>query len=337
VNLIAADIPGVVFRRLRAPDDYDGMAEANQATRDSAGRPWPVSSEWLAGFFERFGTSDLERDVLVVERDTRVIGYARVSWRDQVDGARVVTSQCILRPEERGRGIGGAMLEWVEARMTELAGELHDGPPTYRNTSTWGDDPGGAALLAANGWTEHERGYEMIRRDLEDLPDVPLPAGFEIRPITDDAGRDRVWDAVVEAFADHRGQGRKTDADRQRFLEDRHQDPTLWAIAFDGDEIAGGVLGILDAEPAPDGTRRGLVDGVFTRARWRRRGLARALVARSLALLRTRGASRAVLFVDGANPNRAMTLYESLGFEIAAVETEWIKPYPQAASMEDPR
>jgi len=34
----------------------------------------------------------------------------------------------------------------------------------------------------------------------------------------------------------------------------------------------------------------------------------------------------ALLGVDGANPNQAMTLYEDIGFEIAATELEWRRP-----------
>jgi hypothetical protein len=59
------------------------------------------------------------------------------------------------------------------------------------------------------------------------------------------------------------------------------------------------------------------------------------LTARSLALLRDRGATLAELSVDGANPNDAMTLYTALGFEIRAVETHWIKPYGNNQREED--
>jgi hypothetical protein len=41
----------------------------------------------------------------------------------------------------------------------------------------------------------------------------------------------------------------------------------------------------------------------------------------------------ALLGVDGANPNQAMTLYEDVGFEIAATELEWRRPF---AAVEDP-
>jgi len=88
--------------------------------------------------------------------------------------------------------------------------------------------------------------------------------------------------------------------------------------------IAGGVVNIIDAEEnASTGNDRGYVEAVFTRPAWRRRGLARALVGRSLVRLRERGMTSAMLSVDGANPNQAMTLYEDLGFRIEATELEW--------------
>ena len=73
---------------------------------------------------------------------------------------------------------------------------------------------------------------------------------------------------------------------------------------------------------------RGLIDAVFTRRPWRRRGVARALIARTLVLLRDRGMTSAYLGVDGLNPNQAATLYTSLGFEIATTTYDWTKPLP---------
>ena len=153
------------------------------------------------------------------------------------------------------------------------------------------------------------------------------------RWVTRDAPR--VWDALVDGFRDHRHKPESTDEDRERFLDNPVHDPSLWVIAFDGDEIAGGVVNIVDPEEnAQTGNRRGYVEAVFTRPAWRRRGLARALVAESLVRLRDRGMTSALLGVDGANPNQAMTLYEDIGFEIAATELEWRRPL---TAGEDPR
>ncbi len=143
----ATGVPGLTFRAYAAEADLPGIAAANQAARDGANRLWPVTESWLAGFLERFGASDPERDLIVVERDGRIVGYARVSWRDEADGARVVYNQCILRPEDRGHGIGSAMLAWAEARMDALAREIPGRAPDRRATFSWSDDPGAVGLL----------------------------------------------------------------------------------------------------------------------------------------------------------------------------------------------
>ena len=74
------------------------------------------------------------------------------------------------------------------------------------------------------------------------------------------------------------------------------------------------------------GLRRGWLDNVFTRRAWRRRGLAAALIARSLRLLRDRGMTSAALGVDADNPTGALALYEASGFQIHDRFAAWRKP-----------
>ena len=56
------------------------------------------------------------------------------------------------------------------------------------------------------------------------------------------------------------------------------------------------------------------------RKAYRRRGVARALLARSLRTVRDAGAARAALGVDTENVNRALDLYEGLGFRLISDE-----------------
>ena len=49
---------------------------------------------------------------------------------------------------------------------------------------------------------------------------------------------------------------------------------------------------------------------------WRRRGLASALIGRTLVALRDRGMTAAQLGVDSENPNEALTLYQRHRFEV---------------------
>lgn len=144
----------------------------------------------------------------------------------------------------------------------------------------------------------------------------PLPSGLELRPVARDH-YPAIWQANREAFRDHWGGSDESEAAMRRFLEAPDADPSLWLIAWDGDRVAGGVINAIHpAENEALGVRRGWLDSVFTRRPWRRRGLARALIARSLLLLRERGMQGAALGVDADNEQRALRLYEEAGFAV---------------------
>jgi mycothiol synthase len=334
------DLPGLRFRRFRGPEDYPGMAAANQAARDADGIEEVISEASIANTYEHLVNSDPGTDLVIVERAGRIVGYARVEWRDLTDGTRQYFTICLLDPAERGRGIGGALLAWTEERLATIASSLPDAAsvPGTMYSYTFGADERATSLLTGRGWTQDGRGYEMVRPTLDDIPSVPMPEGLVVRPIgLDEAARRQVWDAASEAFRDHRGEAETAEEDWAAFLADRRQDPALWLVGFDGDEVAGAVMGLIDPrENAHHGRERGLLDSVFTRRAWRRRGVARALIARALVRLRDHGMTSAYLGVDGLNPNQAMTLYSSLGFEVASQSIDWKKPLPPETGVRPP-
>jgi mycothiol synthase len=322
-------IPGLRFRHYRGPADLPGMVAVNNTARDEAGVQESVSLESMAAQYGHLTNSDLVRDLVIVELDGRIVGYARCEWNDQHDGSRTYGSVCLIEPGLRGRGIGTAMLRWTHARRDAIAASHPaDGRPRWFETACWDSDPYGTRLLERHGYQPVRRGYEMVRPDLDDLPDHPMPDGLEIRPVGRDDLR-RIWEADVEAFRDHWGEIDESEEAWLRFRDDESHDPSLFVVGFDGDEVAGFVLNVIDpTDEARLGERRGLLDGVAVRRPWRRRGLARALIARSLVVLRDHGATSAMLGVDGENPNRAMTLYESCGFRIVGSTTIWRRPLP---------
>jgi mycothiol synthase len=59
---------------------------------------------------------------------------------------------------------------------------------------------------------------------------------------------------------------------------------------------------------------------------WRRRGLARALIARSLQDLKDYGMEEAELGVDSENESAAFRLYESMGYRTFSIDTWYRKP-----------
>lgn len=322
-------VPGLRFRRFAGAEDFPRMAAANMAARIGAGVEEMVTAEVMANDYGNLTNSDIERDLVIVELDGRVAGYVRVEWLDQNDGSRSYDRICILEPGLQGQGIGGAMLRWAEARIREIAAG-HDGEaadrPRWFGAENWDADLRGQRLLLTNGYTPVRTFFDMVRPDLDGIPDAALPEGFDIRPIGFGDLR-LVWEADAKAFRDHWGGVDMSEESYERFAGDPRLDPSLHVVAFAGDEVAGAVLNIIDdAENERFDRRRGLLDSVFVRRPYRRRGLARALIVASLRLLRDRGMTSAWLGVDADNANAALALYESCGFRVVRSTTAYRKP-----------
>lgn len=317
---------GARFRPFAGPADYPGMVDANMSSRRAYGILDFVTVESIAVQYEHLTNSDPARDVVIVEADDRVAGYGRVEWTDQQDGSRAYETICLMHPAVEGRGIGSALLAWQEVRLLTIAAGHVTARPRFFQAWAWDRNERGVRLLTSRGYEPVRRSYEMVRPDLDAIPEVPLPEGLEVRPVTRDDMR-AIWAADNEAFRDHWGEIDESEAAWIRFRDEPSYDPDLFVIAFDGDQIAGLILNTIDPDDTDEtGGVRGLLDSVAVRRPWRRRGLARALIARSLAVLRARGAASAYLGVDGENPNQAMTLYEDSGFAIVSSTTTYRKP-----------
>ncbi len=184
-------------------------------------------------------------------------------------------------------------------------------------------------LLVNEGYHEHVYFAEMVRPNLEDIPDAPLPDGLEVRPV-EDAHLRAIWEADQEAFRDHWGYFAPVnpEASFQRWLDNpvtnqRH----LWKIAWDGDQVAGQVRSFINvAENEQYDRLRGHTEFISVRRQWRRRGLARALIVQSLHELKAHGMKEAALGVHTENPNGAYTLYQSVGFEVDRRSIIYQKP-----------
>jgi mycothiol synthase len=319
-------IPGLRFRHFAGPGDYPGMAGANMAARLDASVEEAVTVETLANQYAHLSNSDADRDLLIVELDGRIVGYSRVEWSDQNDGSRAYEQVCFVEPAARGRGIGAALLAWGEGRSQEISAMHPDDRTRWHLAYTWDADERGARLLRRNAYAPTRHFFYMVRSDLADVEEAPVPEGFEIRPV----GRSQlraIFEAGGKAFRDHWGSVHGDEASFDRFASDSRTDPSLFVVAYAGDEIAGAVLGLIDdVENGMFDRSRGLLDSVFVRRPYRQRGLGRAIVLRSLTVLRDRGMTSACLGVDSENPNQALHLYERCGFARVRSSTFWRKP-----------
>ena len=316
-------LAGFRLRRFRGPEDHPGMVRANMAARLSQGIVEPVTVDGMANMYANLPNCDVDRDVIIGDVDGEIVAYGRVEWGDNTDGARDYTTICVVDPAVRGHGIGRAMLHWLEDRANEIAAGQSTHRPRYYASSAWDRDEGGHALLLEEGYQPIRRSAEMLRPDLDDLPEVVPPDGLALR--AGSALQSRVvWEATVEVFRDHWGTIEDSPAGYAEFLGAPAFDPSLWVVAWDGDKVAGVILASLHEDPTAGGVL-GYLDSLGVRRPWRRRGVGRALMSAALGVLRTRGATRAGLAVDLENEHDAARFYESLGFRVLTTSTEYRK------------
>jgi mycothiol synthase len=311
--LEAPQIPGLRFRQYRGPGDLPAMVDLMNAAEVVDGTNEIVSVATVANEFDHVDGFVATRDVVLAEVDGQLvaIGQRRAAVRD---GTPVYDGFGVVRPDRRRRGLGRALLRHAE-RAARLRAEAEGGTEGAQLGSwAFGETPGAIALLESEGYAVVRWFSEMERSDLDDLPEAPLPDGLALRPVPADRLRD-VLVADWEAFQDHWGAHPFSEADVRRILGDPRADPSLWQVAWAGDEVAGSVLpAIYPDDNAASGLERGWLDRVSVRQPWRRRGVARALIVAALRELRARGMDQASLGVDTANPTGAFGLYESLGF-----------------------
>jgi ribosomal protein S18 acetylase RimI-like enzyme len=322
-------VPGLLLRPASWPEEAATLIDVNNAMRASTGSISVLTVDGIRAYYDNLEHCDLAADLRIGEVDGRPVAYVRVDWRDENRGDRAFGIAPFRSPEAPA-GTFGALIDWALARIAEVApGIAPSGRRAVLGTATFGDDLEGAEALRARGFAEVRFGYEMIRPTLDDIPDIPLPAGVELRPF--EAGHLRtIFEAEVAAFAGHWGAGVDdgSDARWREFVEDPFNRRTdLWQIAWSGGAVVGCVRPFVnDVENAALGVRRGWCENISTHAAWRGRGVASALICRALRALRDAGMSEAALGVDAMNETGALRLYEKMGFRAVSREVEWRRP-----------
>jgi ribosomal protein S18 acetylase RimI-like enzyme len=98
----------------------------------------------------------------------------------------------------------------------------------------------------------------------------------------------------------------QTETDYERWMSWEYNDPSLWKVAFAGSAAVGQVLNHINAAENTTLNRKwGYTESISVQREWRRRGLARALIAESMRMFRDMGMEHAALGVHTTNPNGA--------------------------------
>jgi len=201
-----------------------------------------------------------------------------------------------VRPDHRGRGIGRHLLSWQLDQLRPgdepVAGTMAGDAPTHALLKRFGFKPLRQFIMMSRLTSQ---GTTAARTDL-------TVTGYQ--PEHDHA----LWAAHQESFAEHFGfEPTPEDPWLERFPRHPQFRPELSFVAMDGAELVGFALTYGAESPV-------IIQQVGTRAAWRGRGAAGALLATVADAAGRAGVAELRLFVDAENGTGALGVYERAGF-----------------------
>ncbi|APX00624.1 GNAT family N-acetyltransferase [Arthrobacter sp. QXT-31] len=256
--------------------------------------------------------------------------YARLTKNQDGDKAN---GFCAVDPQWQRRGVGSALLWWLEARTRQRFAE--DGSVQGSDTPAQPrlrifieqKQQHQCALLEESGY-EVVRYYNEMHRPLSaPLPEAPLADGLEFVRMEPGLS-ESLRLAHNQVFADHWGSEPRDEESWGFVVNDPLARPDLSAVVRESStgEVVGYQLASHDPETAVTrGFTEGYTDLLGVRREFRGRGIAQALLADAMRRFAAAGMDLASLDVDSDNPTGAMALYRKMGYAPVNTSLAWDK------------
>jgi ribosomal protein S18 acetylase RimI-like enzyme len=225
-----------------------------------------------------------------------------------------------VRPSARGRGIGRQLLHWQQQRGLQQLATSEKTLPGWLITFTDERADATTRLYERFGFSVARYFLELARDLADGAPSVELAPEFRVVTFSPEWS-EATMIARNDAFRDHWGSQPVDEEQWNSFVGKEVFRPELSFLAIarnaEGvEEVAGLVLASVNEEDWPgQGFSSTYIDLVGVGRAWRKRGIAPALLARTLAAAAAAGLDKAVLDVDSDSPTGALGLYTGLGFE----------------------
>lgn len=286
---------------LRPPrdDEFDAMLELINAHQLAAFGEADATADELRGWLTA-PSVDVQRDIRVLERDGRLIGYADVdSNREEPP---VWWCDVKVAPDVEAGEVLSELVGWLDARAQ--TGGLR--------VWTSVDDARIVGAFTALDFEPIRHSYRMEIALVAEQRTPAWPAGITVRSTTA-ADHRSVHEAVVEVWRDTNDPYHDTFEEWAHWNVERESyDPSLWFVAHAGGELAG--FSVCRRDDVDESA--GYVGLLGVRRPWRRQGLGEALLLRSFQAFRERGFTRGTLGVDASSVTGATRLYERAGMRV---------------------
>ncbi len=323
-GLMSEQSDALTFWNLRDARDYPLLLELNRSSRQADGDPVPITLEAIADTLAHMDGLTQEQGVILASDGDTPIGYSRLGWYSSRPQTRLYYQISFMIPEQRA--LWPALIAENERRLRAVA--AGHAPVSEQYFQAWASDHqrDWKAALEVSGYQAVRRFNNMLYH-LGAAPDKSMPAGLEVRPVLPEHMRS-IWEAQREMNAGLFENVAEDWLDEKypAWLANPEHNPRFWQVAWAGDQVAGMVLAHMDEKGNEEQHgKHGYTEHIYVRPQWRGRGLASALIARSLQVLKAQGASEAELGVDAENESAAFRLYERLGYKTFSVDTWYRK------------
>jgi mycothiol synthase len=306
---------GVKFRRFKGNDDHLIIAEISQKYWDSIGLEFVISADDVARSLKYTDNFNPQRNLVIAETAGIPSGFTQVNWYQETAGARIYRHVTRVTPEGMQHGVNQPLMHFAEGRLRDLARRHPKNLEKFYASTASETDSVSSSVFKALGYQPERYFFDMVRPLSSSIPEPTLPNGIKLRAADSHHYR-QIFAARDEAFLDHWGHRPITESEIQWYFESPIFQPELWKVAWEGQEVVGMVLNYIDKEENERyGRKRGYTEDIAVRRPWRRRGVAKSLIALSLEELKAQGMQEAALGVDTQNPSGALRLYQGLGYK----------------------
>ncbi len=306
---------GLILRRPRHDDVTEVVRLMNAHAQALIGRPATTPSilqhEWEA--------AEPDNCAWLVEHDRHAVGYLWLresGWQRADESGKTYRIWGCVHPAYRDSGAGERLLSAVETQAAEQDDQVEI---DFRANV---EDAAMVQTLRCGGYNVIRTFWQM-QYSLDSLPLAPsappLPEGVTLRAAVPAEQHD-IYELHMQSFRDHWSFcAYPYETWRRLFAAyPPDYDPALWFVAEAGAEKIGFVIGAPGQITVPEmgyAPEVGYVHLMGTRADWRGRGVAKALLHRVFQAYRQRGQQQVSLGVDAANTTGAVQLYEKIGMQ----------------------